>query len=303
MTRVLKEATKIKEGFLGQKMIVVSFETQQLLKTNSVCENLYITAIGFYPNANFHYRKRKNGAAQYILVYCIAGQGQIIYKGEPYILKPNSYFILPKHEEHQYYSSKDNPWSIYWIHFNGKLASYLYSRFLECIQKDKNIIPFTETRTQQFELIYSILENSHQISSMELISLQLCSYLSSFIYNERINRENTTIDQVSKGIEFMKTNIQYNYSIEELAKELNLSISHFSGLFKKKTGYSPIQYFNQLKINQSCQYLTFTNLSIKEICNKIGFKDPYYFSRLFKKNIGICPQSYRNEYKKLVLGS
>jgi len=105
-------------------------------------------------------------------------------------------------------------------------------------------------------------------------------------------------DTINNSIEFMKKNLGHTYNIKELADMLGYSVSHYSALFKKKTGFSPIHYYIQLKIQKSCQYLYFTNMNIKEICNKIGFDDPYYFSRMFKKMMGSSPAKYRSHHKK-----
>ena len=64
-------------------------------------------------------------------------------------------------------------------------------------------------------------------------------------------------------------------------------------MFKQKTGYAPIDYFMQMKIQQACQQLDFSDRSIKDIAMTMGFEDPYYFSKRFKQVIGLPPQRYR----------
>jgi AraC-like DNA-binding protein len=64
-------------------------------------------------------------------------------------------------------------------------------------------------------------------------------------------------------------------------------------LFKQKTGFAPMEYFNQLKVQKACQYLLFTDLRIKEIAEQLGMEDPYYFSRMFKGVMGLSPKEYR----------
>jgi len=49
-----------------------------------------------------------------------------------------------------------------------------------------------------------------------------------------------------------------------------------------------------MKIYYACQLLTQRELIIKEIADKIGYDDPYYFSRIFKKVTGKSPAQYKS---------
>lgn len=298
MKRENKITKKIKEGFVGQQMVVLSPNIKAQVTKNALIKGIYLTAIGFYPNAVYHDRIRKTGAPQYILLYCVNGEGKITVEDKDYHLYANSYFIIPRDVPHHYASSISNPWSIYWIHFTGDNADFLYSRFAENPAKlEVAAIPYDEERTKLFSLIIAMLENNYGNRNIELINIKVLELLASFIYYS----EQTSFyssDLISKSILFMNEHINQSFSIDYLAAQLNYSVSHYSNLFKKKTGFSPIHYFNQLKVQKACQYLYFTDMSIKEICFKIGIDDPYYFSRLFKKIMGISPINYRKEHKK-----
>lgn len=93
----------------------------------------------------------------------------------------------------------------------------------------------------------------------------------------------------------MSKKIDQVLSLEEIASFVNLSASHFSFLFKKKAGFTPIEYFNHLKVQKACLYLLFTNLRIKEIAFELGIEDQYYFSRMFSKVMGLSPNEYREK--------
>jgi len=93
----------------------------------------------------------------------------------------------------------------------------------------------------------------------------------------------------------MHEHIDKLLSLGEIAGAVNLSQSHVTTLFKKKTGFSLIEYFNQLKTQKACQYLLFTDLRVNEIASKLGFDDPYYFTRMFTKVIGVSPVKYRSK--------
>lgn len=298
MENLTEDKKKVKEGFVGQKMIVLPPDIKRLVTKNPLIKDLYVTAIGYYPKANHHDRERKNGSPQHILLYCIEGNGYIHIGRKKHELKPNSYFIIPKGVPHHYGTTNSDPWSIYWIHFSGEHSNILYSRYTRDSEPEVQVIPYDEHRVKLFDLIFTMLERNYSIRNMELINIKLLEYLSSFIYHEEMYPSFYTSDHINSSIEFMKKNLHSSYNIQELAEKLNYSVSHYSALFKKKTGFSPIHYYIQLKIQKSCQYLYFTDMNIKEICSKIGFEDPYYFSRMFKKIMGSSPAKYRSHHKK-----
>ena len=96
----------------------------------------------------------------------------------------------------------------------------------------------------------------------------------------------------------MQSHINDNISLNELCKHYNYSSSRFCSLFKQKTGYAPIDYFIQMKMQKASQQLDFSDRSIKDIALTMGFDDPYYFSKRFRKVIGLSPQKYRMRKKE-----
>lgn len=94
-------------------------------------------------------------------------------------------------------------------------------------------------------------------------------------------------------IHYMQENIGTQLSLSDFAKNFKYSNSHFSALFLKETGVSPINYYLHLKMQKACQYLELTNMKLFEIATKTGFNEPAYFSRIFTKIIGMSPSEYR----------
>jgi transcriptional regulator GlxA family with amidase domain len=78
---------------------------------------------------------------------------------------------------------------------------------------------------------------------------------------------------------------------------MNYSKSRFGALFYQKTSFSPMEYYNQLKIQRACSYLQFSDLKLKEIAFRLGFYDPFHFSKVFKQEMEISPKEYRKKYK------
>lgn len=290
------ENKKVKDGFVGQRMVTTPPNIKTEILNNPLIKDFYTTAIGYYPQAHYHDRKRKSGSNEYILLYCVEGKGSIEFADKTHYLKPNSFIIVPPNIAHHYRSSLKNPWTIFWCHFLGDKANLLYKHYKRKTDYPVISIPRSERRHKNFIKIMNILGSGYDINGIEFANLNLFNIVMEMIYFNDINTSEVKTDIISNTIIFFNANLDKNLKIDFLAEKYNLSISRYSELFKKKTGYSPIQYFNKLKIEKSCQYLYFTDLRIKEICNKIGYEDPYYYSRAFKKLMGMSPSKYRKEY-------
>jgi AraC-like DNA-binding protein len=292
----MDELKKKKEGFQGQKAIVIPRTVlHKKCAGHAVIGQLYITDIGYYPKARFHYRERPHGADQHILIYCQEGRGSVQIGKTSYAVEAGEFIAIPGKTRHSYAAAEDNPWTIYWIHFRGAVSNQLVSRFKE-LYGWKGFTPSGEKSIELFNEIYQQLERGYGSDTLMHANMCLWHYISTFLHNDSLPTENaknkTAIDM---AIDFLGKNITRAVTLSEVAKVVHLSPAHFSSVFRKKTGFSPIEYFNHLKIQKACQHLLFTDLRVKEIAQLIGIDDPYYFSRLFTKLMGISPNEYREK--------
>lgn len=288
---------KKEEGFKDQRAIVLPNEIKESLAQDEMTQMLYVTDIGYYPDALFHYRTRNRGARQHILIYCAGGEGWYVLEGQKHKVKKNQFFIISASTPHSYGSSSYDPWSIYWVHFTGSKSILFLPLFNKTITIEDDYTARYEDRIQLFEEIYQNLEMGYSKENLQYTTLCLWHLLGSFRYINQfreINKPKVT-DVVQNVIKFMKLNIDKKLSLQEMADSVSYSASHFGTIFLKKTGSSPLEYFNHLKIQKACQLLFFSDLKIKEIADGLGFSDQYYFSKVFTKYMGISPTEYKSK--------
>lgn len=286
-----------REGFEGQRAVVLPKKILEVCAFTPPINSLYITDIGFYPRAAYHYRERPSGISQNILIYCTEGRGWLEIPSGKFDVGPNEFLIIPADMPHTYGADEKNPWTIHWIHFRGTQALY-FTSLLSHQNKDFVVYsPFIDERIRIFDSIYSTLESGYSLDNLVYSSLSLSYFLTSLNFAEKFVSVHHSVekDAVDISIEHMLNHIDEALTLENMASSVNLSASHYSSIFRKKTGYSPVVYFNHLKIQQACRYLQFTTLRINEIAAKLGIEDPYYFSRMFSKIMGISPQEYRSK--------
>jgi AraC family transcriptional regulator, arabinose operon regulatory protein len=290
----LKSVTKKMDSFFGDRSIVISENILHKIKANIRIKDLYITDIGFYPFALHHYRRRKSGIHENILIYCINGSGTIQIHGQTYLMKPNSYFVIPAHQPHSYWATENDPWSIYWVHFGGSKSYFFENFFCFPIILKTVTTSRVDDRLNLFNEILTSLEQGYTQDNIEFANLSLNFLLASFFYVEtyRISKSYQSKNPVDQAIFFMLENLTINLKIQELANYVQLSESHLSKIFKNKTGKSPFNYYIDLKMQEAIRLLTNKPMRIKEVAFYLGYEDPFYFSRLFKKHIGKSPSAF-----------
>lgn len=287
------------DGFKGQRAIVLPQAIKDILITNELTSLLYITDIGYYPNAKGHFRIRNKGAEQNILIYCIEGKGWFSINGEKHEVKKDNFFIIENNLPHSYGSSEEDPWSIYWIHFTGEKSHLFRAIYNKVLSINEAPEARLDDRLQMFEEIFQNLEMGYSTENLEYVSLCLWHFIASFRFLSQYREINKAKKQdiIQMAIQYMHENIHKKLTLNDIASHVGYSPSHFGQIFRQKTGQTPLNYLNLLKIQRACQMLDFTDMKIKEITEELGFYDQYHFSKTFVKQIGETPSQYKKRSK------
>ena len=97
------------------------------------------------------------------------------------------------------------------------------------------------------------------------------------------------------AVHAIQSDLTQSLDVEEMARSLQMSASHFIRTFKAQVGYSPLAYQTRLRIERAKDLLRNTSLRVSEIAAQIGYQNPMYFSSTFKKHTGMTPLEYRDK--------
>ena len=263
---------------------------------------LYVSHIGYFPKALYHYCQRPQGCVDNILFYCVQGKGYYTLDGHTFTLNPNQYVIVPATDKPLvYWSDTEDPWSIYWVHFTSDALQAFNRAYHIVPEQGPQYIPYNEKGIRIWEEMYENLSRGY--SPENLMNTNLCLYhlIATFVFSQQQNQNSSSPEKaiIRETIDYMKNNLDKTIRIEDFADLNKYSVSHFSKLFRLTTGMSPIEYFIHLKMQKACQLLYTEDSRVKQIAALLGYDDPYYFSRLFKKYMNTSPETYRKSVRKI----
>ena len=99
--------------------------------------------------------------------------------------------------------------------------------------------------------------------------------------------------QLKSAIDYIRSNLDAQLSLENIAAELNLSHYYFCALFKQSMGVSPWQYVIKQRVERAKELLKNRELSISEVALACGFSNQSHLNKHFRSATGIAPGSYR----------
>ncbi|MGL5820559.1 MAG: helix-turn-helix domain-containing protein [Sarcina sp.] len=107
---------------------------------------------------------------------------------------------------------------------------------------------------------------------------------------------NTSLEPIiDEALNLMKRNVFSKLTIQEIALDIDLSLSNFSLKFKNIMGISPNEYFRKLKMKEALVLIKYK--SVSKVAHDLGYNNTSYFIRLFTEFYGITPKQYLLQHK------
>jgi len=290
-------AARIAEGFIGQRLLIVPPDRLSRGRELPVVRNLQVTHIGHFNSPRNHFVHRRKGCPDFVLIYCLAGAGHCNFRGKTWDISAGDLILFPPGVGHCYYADEVDPWSIFWVHFTGKdAADYVEalalpddSPLLEVPKQDAMQVAFEET--------YRHALDGYSDSGL----LGLTTGLSRLIGLARVYsvagsaRARRTEDRVLNAIRQLQAEPTRDWRLEDLAAGAGMSLPHFSDRFHKQAGCPPKQFVIRLRLQIASALMQESGLTVAEIAARVGYDDPYYFSRLFRRHTGDSPRAHRRD--------
>ncbi|WP_158277453.1 AraC family transcriptional regulator [Opitutus sp. ER46] len=289
-----------RHGFAGQHLVVVPDPVRRQARDHPLLQGLHVTDAGYFPRATSHRVERPLGAATDLIIACLQGEGWVRTPERSEPVHPGDVVWLAADHAHAYGAAETDPWTIVWVHSAGDELPH-WRRELGWGAGDAlGTLHVTANRVPELGLdqAYHVLEHGysvpHMLAAAAALRTAFCTLLE---LRQDGGAPRSAAERITRVRDQLLRTSARNYRLDELAAAAGLSVPHFSLLFRKQTGFAPIDFLIRQRIRAACQLLDTTPISVAAIAEQVGFQDPYYFSRCFRRVMGRSPLAYRKAVK------
>lgn len=284
-------ASEIHDGFPGERMRVLPRPLVRQALTAPLTSSILVTDAGFFPQATRHGRRRRS-AHENIIILCTIGRGICEIDGVEHEIRSGQVLVIPGGVPHHYRADSRDPWTIWWIHVVGSQVPPLM-RALTQIAPGPVLDVGESTRIAVLmDRILHRLERDESSGSM-IAAGGAAWHLMAVLISDATAPRHSRQDPIREVRQHMRENVAERFTVGELAAIAGYSTSHFSALFRRDTGFGPLEYQTRLRMSRARELLDTTDHSVAAIAMKVGYADSMYFSRQFKRIHDVSPSQYR----------
>lgn len=255
--------------------------------------------------------------SSHLMIFCIDGELQIQIDKTIYMINKGDVLIIPKSTFYKPISKCGCEY--YFIHFEADTVEDNEANYDVDISSDsgnqnvlegdsgymnrypelnKQIIKIEEFNKAVTEKISKLFLLAERLRPSKCISHKylLDTYLREMIIMLSTDFSNDALNPKLKEVcNYINKNYAEQINLSLLSERFSINNSYLARLFQKELSLKPSEYITDVRLDNACQLLSFTDMSISQISEKVGFSDVYYFSRVFKKSKGITPSQFRNK--------
>ncbi|MCL2222940.1 MAG: AraC family transcriptional regulator [Oscillospiraceae bacterium] len=255
-----------------------------------ICDPFYSRGPYVHNHYLFHYVKSGKGH-----LYSENAEGRIIRHSAG----PGQGFMIWPKQVVSYAADGDNPWSYYWVEFDGFKARDLVAE--SGLTFDQPIYS-SENRDIQNKMVDAMrhLADNGEASPFELIGycyLFLDAFVASSKYRKKTAQSSLQNFYVQEILLFIENHYHEEIGVEDIAAVCNLDRSHVGKIFKSLMGINLRDFLIRYRIRKACELMKEPSKSISEISVMVGYPNLFSFSRTFKAIVGQSPRQWRSENK------
>jgi two-component system, response regulator YesN len=189
------------------------------------------------------------------------------------------------------------------ISFVGITQSDLQYVFLQYVAAlSDTCFEFSLQLSDIFGERFKINRKLSDVSTMEDLKTQMITLAQKIFKKLEEKKQHIHQDMIDKILVYIQENIDKNITLESIAEKVFMHPAYLSRICKSVTGVSLGEQIVLSKIQKAKELLTWTNNSVSDISERLGYTTPRAFYRIFKDYTGFTPSDFRKQegLKKII---
>lgn len=241
----------------------------------------------------------------FIPAFCIIAQGskQVLLGDETFRYDPGHYLIstidLPI-VSHVIEASEEHPYLSFRINLApATVASVLMESGIERKKAGASVKAMDVSATTA-DLLDAIVRLARLLDAPDEIQVLAPLIIREIIYRLLKGEQGARLShllsaegdtrRISRAVKQLRENFNQPLKIENIARQIGMSVSGFHHHFKSVTAMSPLQFQKQIRLQEARRLMLGEDLDVASAGFRVGYEDPSYFSRDYKKLFGAPPQ-------------
>ncbi len=253
-------------------------------------------SVGHFTEHPNHSVARDAGALNNFNIHFVAsGRGYVEIEGKVHELQSGQAVLYFPMQQQRYYSSKEDPWDIRWVHFYGnRLYDYMYELGLH-----KTMLWSLRQPGAWMEAHLALLTEAEENRMLHPSLLSTLTYgvIAEFVGQAvplADTRSNKSTSRIHELLPMMQQEACKPFLLQEWADRAGVSTYYFCKLFRSELGIAPMDFITRSRLQMAKQWLLERpDAPIGEIAAEAGYANASYFNRKFMMHEGMTPTQYR----------
>ena len=219
--------------------------------------------------------------------FIISGKGICCVDGKEYCFSEGSFFFLSPINIHEIKSADAE---IINVMFEFEIAEKSFFKPIIGVSQ----CPMIQLEGETMNFVYQLLSElvSCYKQDLEYARLLLACVLKKI---EKLMGDNCDdqLNYIQHALLYITKNFRNKVTLSSTAKQIGLTPTYFSNVFKKETGMNFSTYLDNIRFSYAKNLLSFTQYPILEISQMSGFENYVNFAKRFKKIVGLTPREFR----------
>ena len=235
----------------------------------------------------------------YHYVYVVSGDGNMQIGEESFRLVPEHIYLTPPGVAHVFSSAEQE--QLITVELKFELHDPTLDKAIRALPH------YIDTRqTDLVQLVTGLCREAEgkKAFGREILEAQvyvLLCYLQRFTHEEtekKIGAEAAGAE-LQPVFQYVRENLSRDMSLSGLAGVAHLEKSYFVKKFKRATGISPMQYVRKVKVEKALDLLAYSDMSVTQIAEALGFQSLSHFSSVILQLTGWSPKKHREYARNL----